>query len=75
MVSAISGTAMPKATAAPDSATPVEAVAAALDALTASFTAEQRGFRPWLLTVIADNPELQARATFKRATLAAALTS
>jgi AcrR family transcriptional regulator len=61
--------------AAPDSATPLEAVAAALDALTASFTAEQREFAPRLVTVIADNPELQERATFKRAALAAALTS
>jgi AcrR family transcriptional regulator len=63
------------AAAAPDSATPLEAVAAALDALTASFTAEQRDFGPRLLTVIADNPELQERATFKSAALAAALTS
>jgi AcrR family transcriptional regulator len=62
-------------TAAPDSATPFEAVAAALDALTTSFTAEQRAFGPRLLTVIADNPELQERATFKRAALGAALTS
>jgi AcrR family transcriptional regulator len=61
--------------AAPDSATPLEAVAAALDALTASFTAEQRQFGPRLLTVIAGNPELQERAAFKHATLAAALTS
>lgn len=63
------------AAAAPDSATPLEAVAAALDSLTASFTAEQREFGPRLLTVIAGNPELQERATFKRAALAAALTS
>jgi AcrR family transcriptional regulator len=63
------------AAAAPDSATPYEAVAAALDALTASFTAEQRQFGPRLMTVIAGNPELQERATFKRAALAAALTS
>jgi AcrR family transcriptional regulator len=63
------------AAAAPDSATPLEAVAAALDALAASFTAEQRGFGPRLLAVIADNPELQERSTFKRAALAAALTS
>ena len=61
--------------AAPDSATPLEAVAAALDALTASFTAEQHEFGPRLLTVIADNPELRERATFKHAALAAALTS
>ena len=60
--------------AAPVPATPLEAVAAALDALTASFTAEQRDFGPRLLTVIADNPELQERATFKRAALAVALT-
>ena len=62
-------------TAAPDSATPFEAVAAALDALTASFTAEQREFGPRLLTVIAGNSELQERATFKGAALVAALTS
>jgi len=61
--------------AAPDSATPLEAVAAALDALTASFTAEQRDFGPRLLEVIAGHPELQERATFKRAALATALTS
>jgi AcrR family transcriptional regulator len=61
--------------AAPDSATPLEAVAAALDAITASFTAQQRELGPLLLAVIADNPELQERATFKRAALAAALTS
>jgi AcrR family transcriptional regulator len=59
--------------AAPDSATPFELVAAALDALTASFTAEQREFAPRLLAVIADNPELQERSTFKSAVLAAAL--
>jgi len=63
------------AAAAPDSATPLEAVAAALDALTASFSAEQREFGPRLLAVIASSPELQERATFKRAALAAALTS
>jgi AcrR family transcriptional regulator len=63
------------AAAAPDSATPIEAVEAALDALTASFTAEQRDFGPRLLTVIAANTELQERATFKSAALAAALTT
>jgi AcrR family transcriptional regulator len=63
------------AAAAPDSATPLEAAAAALDALTASFTAEQREFGPRLLKVIADNPELQERAMFKGAVLAAALGS
>lgn len=63
------------AAAAPDDATPLEAVAAALDALTASFTPEQREFGPRLLTVVAGNPELLERATFKRAALAAALAS
>jgi AcrR family transcriptional regulator len=63
------------AAAAPEEATPFEAVAAALDALTTSFTAEQREFGPRLLTVTAGNPELQERATFKHAALAAALTS
>ena len=61
------------AASAPDAATPLEAAAAALDALTASFTAEQREFGPRLLTVVAGNPELLERATFKRAALAAAL--
>jgi AcrR family transcriptional regulator len=61
------------AAAAPDAATPLEVVAAALDALTASFTAEQREFAPRLLTVVAGHPELLERATFKRAALAAAL--
>jgi AcrR family transcriptional regulator len=60
---------------APDSATPLEAVAAALDALTASFSAEQREFGPRLHKVIVGNAELQERAAFKRAALAAALTS
>lgn len=63
------------AAAAPDSAAPIEAVAVALEALTASFTAEQREFGPRLLAVIAANSELRERATFKRAALAAALTS
>src|SRR5579872_4559510 len=40
---------------APDAATPLEAVAVALDALTASFTPEQREFGPRLLTVIASH--------------------
>jgi AcrR family transcriptional regulator len=60
--------------AAPESATPLEAVAAALAALAASFTPEQREFGPRLVTVIAGNPELQERAAFKHAALAAALT-
>ena len=63
------------AAAAPDAATPLEAVGAALDALTASFTAEQREFAPRLLSVVAASTELLERATFKRAALAAALAS
>ena len=63
------------AAAAPDPATPLEAVGAALDALTASFTPEQREFGPRLLTVIAGNPELRERSTFKSAALADALTT
>jgi AcrR family transcriptional regulator len=61
------------AVAAPDSATPLETVAVALDALAGSFTAERREYAPLLVAVIASNPELQERATFKRAALAAAL--
>jgi AcrR family transcriptional regulator len=60
--------------AAPDSATPLRAVAAALDALTATFTDDRREFAARLLTVIADNSELQERAAFKRAALAGAMT-
>jgi AcrR family transcriptional regulator len=58
---------------APDAATPLESVAAALDAATVTFTADQRDFGPRLQAVIADNPELQERQAFKRAGLAAAM--
>lgn len=60
--------------AAPGSATPLEAVAAALDGLTAAFTQVQREFGPRLLAVVASNRELRERAVFKRAGLAAAMT-
>jgi AcrR family transcriptional regulator len=60
--------------AAPGSATPLEAVAAALDALAVSFTPVQREFGPRLLAVVASNSELRERAVFKRAGLAAAMT-
>jgi AcrR family transcriptional regulator len=60
--------------AAPDSATPLEAVAGALDAATAAFTSEQRDFGPQLHAVIAANSELQERAAFKAVSLAAAMT-
>ena len=59
--------------AAPAGATPLEAVAAGLDTLTATFVPEQREFGPRLLAVIAANPELQERDAFKRAGLAAAM--
>ncbi|NMO92594.1 TetR/AcrR family transcriptional regulator [Actinomycetospora sp. TBRC 11914] len=61
------------ATAAPPDATPLEAVAAALDHATASFTDEQRGFGPRLRAVVAAHDELREREAFKRAGLAAAL--
>ena len=60
--------------AASASATPLEAVAAALDAATVTFTPSQREFGPRLLAVIASHPELQERAVFKRVGLAAAMT-
>jgi AcrR family transcriptional regulator len=59
---------------APDAATPLEAVAAALDAVTATFTPEQREFAPRLRAVIAATSELRERDAFKRASLAAAMT-
>jgi AcrR family transcriptional regulator len=59
--------------AAPDQATPLQAVAAALDALTAVFTDDRREFSARLLAVVAGNSELRERATFKRAALAEAM--
>jgi AcrR family transcriptional regulator len=59
--------------AAPGTATPLEAVQAALDATTATFTAAQREFGPRLRAVIAGHSELRERAVFKRACLAAAM--
>lgn len=60
--------------AAPESATPLEAVAAGLDTVTGSFTPEQREFGPRLRTVVSEHPELQERDALKRAGLAAAMT-
>ena len=60
-------------TAAPASATPLQAVAAGLDLVTASHTSEQRDFGPRLRAVIAGNGELQEREAAKRAGLAAAM--
>lgn len=59
--------------AAPDSATPLEAVAAAVDAVAATFTDDRREFGARLRAVIAQNSELQERAMFKRAALAEAM--
>ncbi|MEV5953025.1 helix-turn-helix domain-containing protein [Streptomyces sp. NPDC051987] len=61
------------AAAAAGTATPLEAVAAALDALAASFTPEQRAFGPRLMRVIDSDSELRERAAFKRLTLATTL--
>jgi AcrR family transcriptional regulator len=60
--------------AAPASATPLQAVAAALDALTAAFTDDRREFSARLRVVVAANPELYERAISKRAALADAMT-
>jgi AcrR family transcriptional regulator len=59
--------------AAPAPATPLEAVAAGLDALTAIFTDDRRAFAARLRAVIAANGELRERAVFKRAGLASAM--
>jgi AcrR family transcriptional regulator len=60
--------------AAPDQATPLQAVAAALDALAAGFTDDRREFAARLLAVVTANRELRERAMFKRAALAEAMT-
>jgi AcrR family transcriptional regulator len=60
--------------AAPDSVTPLAAVAAALDALTATFGDERREFCARLLTVIAASGELRERSVAKHAALAEAMT-
>jgi AcrR family transcriptional regulator len=58
---------------APGSATPLETVAAALDALTATFVDERREFSARLRAVVAGSSELQERAAFKRTSLADAM--
>jgi AcrR family transcriptional regulator len=60
-------------TASPPSATPLDAVRAALDAITGTFTPDRREFSARLRPVIAGNSELRERAVFKRAGLAAAM--
>jgi AcrR family transcriptional regulator len=60
-------------TAAPGSATALQAVQAALDAVSAAFTDDRRELATKLRAVIAANRELQERATFKRAALTEAM--
>jgi AcrR family transcriptional regulator len=59
--------------AAPDPATPVQAVGAALDALAATFTDERREFAARLLPVIAAHNELRERSAFKHIGLTQAM--
>lgn len=59
--------------AAPEGATPLEAVAVALDAATNTFIAVQRDFGPRLLAVIASSSELRERAVYKHAGLVEAM--
>jgi AcrR family transcriptional regulator len=59
--------------AAPGFATPLQAVAAALDAVAATFTDDRREFAGRLLAVIAASSELRERAEFKRAGLTRAM--
>lgn len=63
------------AASAPDDATPLEVVGAALDHATAAFTPEQRDFGPRLRAVIGAHDELRERAAFKRVHLTEALTA
>ncbi|MFK4148392.1 TetR/AcrR family transcriptional regulator [Streptomyces sp. NPDC004065] len=60
--------------AASPTATPLEAVRAALDAVTDTFTDDRRAFAARLLPVIAGNSELRERSALKRLKLAEALT-
>jgi AcrR family transcriptional regulator len=58
---------------APSTATPLEAVAAALDFAASAFTPERRDFGPQVEAVIAANTELQERDALKRTSLASAI--
>jgi AcrR family transcriptional regulator len=58
---------------APAMATPLQAVAAALDAITSTFTEDRREFATRLVAVIAGNSELRERAAFKRIGLTEAM--
>jgi AcrR family transcriptional regulator len=59
--------------AAPPEATPLTAVAAALDALADSFGDDRRDLAAKLRVLIAGNTELQERSAFKHVSLAAAI--
>jgi AcrR family transcriptional regulator len=56
--------------ASPAEATPLQAVRAALDALTATFPDERREFSAQIRAILADSSELQERSVFKRVHLA-----
>ena len=60
--------------AAPPDATPLTAVAAALDALAGSFTEDRRELGARLRVLIAANAELQERSVYKRSVLTSAIT-
>jgi AcrR family transcriptional regulator len=60
--------------AVPGPSTPLAAVAAALDAITATFADDHREFAARLRAVIAANSELRERAAFKRTGLTEAMT-
>jgi AcrR family transcriptional regulator len=60
--------------AAPATATPLQAVAAALDAISSVFTEDRREFAARLFAVVAANSELRERAAFKRIGLTDAMT-
>ena len=60
---------------APEGATPLQLVAVAIDALSATFTEDRREMAGRLRVVIAKSAELQERAAYKRASLADAMTS
>jgi len=60
---------------APQSATPLEAVAAALDAVAGAFTPERRDLGQKMQEAIAASNELQERDTLKRVGLATAMTN
>ena len=59
--------------AAPEAATPLQAVVAALEALAATFTDDRRELGARIQAVIAANGDLRERAAFKRTALAAAV--